>query len=92
MVKAQDEDLLELASHYEQVSGGLMISALDLEPDMAESDGVQNAFRLLGFKRERYLYALRKNGHLKAVVMVNVADIGLNLSDITQRIQLVSVI
>ncbi|HEY5974781.1 MAG TPA: PilZ domain-containing protein [Geobacteraceae bacterium] len=91
MVKAQEEDLLELASHYEQVSGGLMISALDLEPDMAESDVVQGEFRRLGFKRERYLYALRKNGHLKAVVMVNVADIGLNLSDITTAIKVMVV-
>ena len=35
--------------------------------------------------------ALRKNGHLKAVVMVNVADIGLNLSDITTAIKVMVV-
>ena len=68
-----------------------MISALDLEPDMAESEAVQQEFQSLGFKRERFLYALRKNGHLKAVVMVNLADIGLNLSDITTAIQVMVV-
>ena len=42
----------------------------------------------MGLKRERQLYALKRKNRLQAVVMVNIADIGLNLSDLTNAITL----
>jgi len=84
-----DDDLRELSSFCQHESGGgLMIGAFDLEPgDVAHSD-LGEEFRKLGLKRERHLYALKRNDHLQAVVMVNLADIGLNLSDLTNSITL----
>ena len=42
----------------------------------------------MGLKRERQLYAIKADDRLRAVAMVNLADIGLNLSDLTNSITL----
>lgn len=60
-----------------------MLQALDLTPDMIDNDNLSKEFNGLGFKRERILFSLKKNDTLKAVIMVNVSDIGLNLSNLT---------
>lgn len=80
------EDLTELDNFYEHTSGGLMIHALDLEPSMADSVNIDNEYKRLGFKRQRLLFSLKNNGILKAVFMVNISDIGLNMSDLTNCI------
>jgi hypothetical protein len=83
LVPADDDDLRELASFCRHESAGLMTRALDLEPGDSRQGELDNEFAKLGLKRERRLYALRRNDRLLAIVMVNVADIGLNLSDLT---------
>jgi hypothetical protein len=83
-----EEDLRELASFCQHESGGLIIGALDLEPDDARHTELSEEFRKLGLKRERQLFALRSNDRLQAIAMVNLADIGLNLSDLTNSITL----
>jgi len=91
LVKTSSEDLLELETFYEHVSGGLMLNALGLEADMLDHDDVSKEFQRLGFKRERYLYSLKEDGRLKAVTMVNISDVGLNLSDLTNCINFIVV-
>jgi hypothetical protein len=39
--------------------------------------------RELNFKREKYLFSLKVDGFLKAVIMLTLSDIGLNLSNLT---------
>jgi hypothetical protein len=85
---ADDDDLRELSSFCQHESGGLMIGALDLEPGDIDHSDLGEEFGKLGLKRERKLYALKRNDRLQAVVMVNLADIGLNLSDLTNSITL----
>ena len=87
VVAATDEDLRELANFYEHESGGLMINALNLEPGNTDQTELTAEYRKLGFKRARYLYTLKRFGNLKAVFIVNVSDIGLNLSDLTNCIK-----
>lgn len=89
LTKTQPEDLLELESFYEYESGGLMLHALDLEPDMIDSDNLSKEYHRLGFKRERILFSLKKNDILKAVIMVTVSDIGLNMSNLTNCIHVI---
>jgi len=76
-------DLQELESYYEDISGGLMIEALDLEPSMLEGGEIYREYESIGFKRERQLFSLKLNGSLVAVFMINFSDIGLNMSDLT---------
>jgi hypothetical protein len=84
--KTVSADLTELDNFYEHTSGGLMMHALDLDPSMVDSVTIDNEFRKSGFKRERHLFSLKNNGTLKAVFMVNISDIGLNMSDLTNCI------
>ena len=89
LAKAQPEDLLELESFYEQTSGGLMLHALDLEPGIIDNDDLSKEYQQLGFKRERLLFSLKKDVTLKAIIMVNVSDMGLNLSNLTNCIHVI---
>ncbi len=87
LTETRPEDLEELKRFYEHSSGGLMLSALEIEPDMMDLDKLTGEFKRLGFKRERYFFSLKKNNSLKAVFMANISDIGLNLSELTNCIQ-----
>jgi hypothetical protein len=83
---ASESDLEELENFYEHASGGLMINALNLEPGNTENGTIGAEYRKLGFRRVRRLFALKKSGELKAVLMLNQSDIGLNLSDLTNAV------
>ncbi len=78
-----EEDLAELAAFYEHVSGGLMVRALDLEPGRSDCDELSREYARLELKRERHLFSLKKDGILKALVMFNISDMGLNMSELT---------
>jgi len=82
------DDLLELKGFYAQVSGGLMLDALDLTPEKAGCDTLSREYRKLGLTREHQLYAVKKNGQLAAIFLVIISDVGLNLSDITNCIKI----
>jgi hypothetical protein len=87
--QAQPEDLMELADYYESVSGGIMLNALDLESDQTGDYSLEHEYHRLGFKKERHIFALKTEGFLKAVILVNVSDIGLNLSNLTNCIKFI---
>jgi hypothetical protein len=89
LTRSTPEDLFELESFYEQESGGLMLHALNLEADMADCDELSQKYQRLGFTMKRHCYTLKKNGNIRAVVTVNLSDVGLNLSDLTNCIQIV---
>jgi len=89
--KTQPEDLLELDNFYRHVSGGLLIHALDLEPEMLDCHEIDAEYEKVGFRKEKHLFSLKKDGVLKAVFIVNVSDIGLNMSDLTNCIHTIVV-
>ena len=80
---AGKDDLLELAYFYRHTSGGLLLEAMDLMTDTAACHELADEYRKLGFKKERLLFALKKAGDLKAFALVNISDIGLNMSNLT---------
>jgi hypothetical protein len=85
------EDLQELEDFYAHISGGLMLQALDLTPDKIDCNDLSNEFSRLGLTRQRHLFALKKKGELKAVLLANISDVGLNLSDITNCVKTIVV-
>lgn len=91
LTRPSGEDLAELESFYEHCSGGLMLNALDLEPEMVGTDDLSRLYRSLGFKKECHAFSLKKGGVLKAVIMCQVSDIGLNLSNVTNGIYVIVV-
>jgi hypothetical protein len=66
-----------------------MIHALDLEPGSLNRDELSREYQKMGFRRERYLFSLKREGNLKAVVMMNISDVGLNLSDLVNCIKVI---
>lgn len=86
LVKADGEDLSELKNFYEFNSGGLMLKALELEPDSENINELAELYTQCGLKRERYLFSLKKDTVLKAIFILNISDAGLNLSELTNNI------
>lgn len=90
LAPARPAELTELEIFYRQTSGGLMLDALDLTPDGCTGDNeLAEEFQRHGFQRQRRLYSLKKDNRLSAVIMVNLSDVGLNLSDLTSCIKVV---
>ncbi len=87
--ESDNEDLLNLESYYEEISGGLMLSALDILPGGSRSSGVIKAYEKLQFKREIKLYSLKANGILLAVFIADKTDTGLNMSELTNNIKVI---
>ncbi len=87
LIKTESEDLLELEKYYEHKSGGLMLDALDLKSAMADCDDLSKEYQQLGFKKEKYLFSLKNNIDLMAIFMVDISDVGLNMSDLTNCIK-----
>ncbi len=77
------DDLSDLSNFYDYMSGGLLVKALDLGPEAMHADTLSEQYTKLGFTRQKRLFALKKNGMLKAVVLAVVSDAGLNLSNLT---------
>jgi hypothetical protein len=88
---AQPDDLADLQDFYEYDSGGLMLKALGLDPDRIGRTGLEEEYRRLGFKKEKHLFALKADGLLKAIILVNITDFGLNLSNLTNCIKFIVV-
>jgi len=83
LVEATPSDFKELKNFYEFASGGLMVDAFDLHPDFALRGEVAKEYRKLGFKKEKYYYALRSEGSLKALIVADCTDAGFNMADLT---------
>jgi hypothetical protein len=86
---AGQKDVEDLNDFYTFASGGLMLKAFDLAPTSWRMDELSHEFRRLGLKRERRLLALNHGDRLKAFIIANVSEIGLNLSDLTHCLQVV---
>ena len=86
LIETEAEDLIELERYYEHKSGGLMLDAMDLKSLMMGYDDLSKEYRQLGFRKEKYLFSLKADVHLKAIFMANISDVGLNMSDLTNCI------
>ncbi|OQY08152.1 MAG: hypothetical protein B6I22_01745 [Desulfobacteraceae bacterium 4572_123] len=90
LTPTQPAELTELEIFYKQVSGGLMLNALDLTMYGGTGcDELAEEFQRHGFQRQRRLYSLKKNNRLAAIIMLDISDVGLNLSDLTSCIKVI---
>jgi hypothetical protein len=91
LTKTGPEDLMDLETFYEHESGGLMFNALDFGPGMVDCNELSKEYKRLGLKREKHLFSLKMDGSLKAVILADISDIGLNLSDLTNSVKIIVV-
>jgi len=87
--KSSQFDIAELGRFYRHVSGGVMMEAFDLLPGTAEGDDLTQQYRGLGFRKEKFLYSLRKMGSLKAFFLANCTDAGFNMAELTNCVTLI---
>jgi len=81
--KASSEDMLDFAAYYENQSGGLLINALDLEPESMEQDNLNLEYANIGIKKAREIFAFKMDGQIKAILILNISDLAINLSELT---------
>jgi len=88
LCETDPEDLDIFQNWYDEVSGGLMVRALDLDPKVYSMDELtSNDYLKAGFKRDRKLFSLKKDDELLAILIINKSDFGLNMSELTNCIQ-----
>jgi hypothetical protein len=87
--ESNQEDLLCLESYYEDKSGGLALEAMDILPNYSQCRGVKKKFKELQFKREMNVYSLKMEDKLIAVFIVDVADTGINMSELANSIKVI---
>jgi hypothetical protein len=87
LVKSTSQDLAELEDFYSYESKGLMTKALELSENTSGCNELSREYQKIGLKRGQYLLSLKKHDSLKAVILVNISDIGLNISDLTSSIK-----
>lgn len=89
--KSTNEDLYNLESYYEEVSGGLMLKAMDILPNTTGNIGLKKAYNTFQLKRDIFTYSLKKEGELIAVFIADIADPGLNMSELSNCIKAIIV-
>ncbi|HBI14503.1 MAG TPA: hypothetical protein DDY20_03130 [Desulfobulbaceae bacterium] len=84
------EDLDIVRHWYRANSGGLMLECLDLGRNAEQQDQLTNSeYRTAGFQRSRELFSLKNDEELIALCIVNRSDLGMNMSDLTNCIQII---
>ena len=88
LAPADAADRAALQVSYSSFSGGLMLHGLALrEEDCAADASLSKEYARLGFQRDRQVFALRREGICIAIIAANRSDLGLNLSDLTNGLQ-----
>ncbi|MGD8229565.1 MAG: hypothetical protein PVI20_17445, partial [Desulfobacteraceae bacterium] len=85
--ESSERDLWELRRFYSHYSGGLLLNALGLEQKDLGEDGLEQVYSRLGFHRECKTYSLSREGELKAVLIANRSELGLNFSELLNGIK-----
>lgn len=85
--KVEEEDLLDLEGFYRNNSDGLMLRAFGLNSCFLGKTGLEEEYSKIDLERGIHLFSLKKNGKIKAIIMYDVANIGLNMSELTNCIK-----
>lgn len=76
-------DLAFLKTFYERISGGLMLNAFDLAPEMTYDNELSVEYGKAGLKYDRIIFTLKRDDLPIAIIMIHRSNIGINLSDLT---------
>jgi len=90
LAQAQPKDIIELRNFYKFSSGGIMLDAMELNED-DDIEELSMEYQKLGLKKEKHVISLKRDGILKAVAIINISDVGLNLADLTSDIKIIVV-
>lgn len=80
-------EIWELEQFYKRYSGGLLLNVLNLARRDLLDESLENVAQRIGFLRKWNAYSLVNKGGLKAVLIVNQSDVGVNLSELLNGIK-----
>lgn len=78
-----------LERFYRNTSGGLLLEVLRLEQPAANEETLEEVYRRHGFLRRWHIHSLVHDGALKALLVENHSEPGLNLSELLNGIKIV---
>jgi len=84
-------EIWELEQFYKHVSGGLLMDVLNLSQRDISDESLENVAKRYGCVRKWTAYSLAHRGNLKAVLIVNQSDVGVNLSELLNGVQAIVV-
>ncbi|MBW2674406.1 MAG: PilZ domain-containing protein [Deltaproteobacteria bacterium] len=87
--KFSPPDLFEVERFYRNHANGLLLDALRLGTAESDSDSLEELYKRNGFTRRWKVYSLMHADELKAVLIVNQSDLGLNLSELLNGIKII---
>jgi hypothetical protein len=82
-------DSYSLEQFYRNHSKGLLLRALDMGPKPSGDSELKEVYKKHGFKRQWKMFSLTHAQELKAVLIVDQSDIGLNLSELLNGIKII---
>lgn len=104
MEKFSRDDLSLMREYYKGIGGGMMLDAFALEFRAAENErsdknydssanhnhnNIMSMYHKIGLKRECQVFSIRQNGRIKAAVIVDVSDLGVNMSELINSIKVI---
>jgi hypothetical protein len=81
-------DMEALSRFYRNTSGGLLLDVLRLGEDRENGESLSHQYHRHGLIRSCQGFSLKRNGSLKAMLVVNRSDPGLSLSDFLNGIKI----
>jgi hypothetical protein len=81
-----ERDLWEFERYYNRDSGGLLLDAFSLGRGDFEQGSLEEAYHRHGFLRKCEAFALHEQEKLKALLIVNQSNLGVNLSELLNGI------
>jgi hypothetical protein len=107
MERFSKDDLMIIRNHYNGLGGGMMLDAFALECRAAENDelsgkvsstpvnsnhsNITSMYNKIGLKRESKVFSVRQNGKIKAALIVDTSDLGVNMSELLNSIKVIVV-
>ncbi len=82
-------DSWELEQFYRNHSGGLLLNVLCPEYEHSDDETLEETYKRHGLIRRMKIYSLIHTQKLKAVLVVNQSDLGLNLSELLNGIKII---
>ena len=103
--KYSKDDLNLMRDYYNNLGGGMMLDAYALECRASENDelagkvsqapgknihnNIASMYNKIGLKRESKVFSIRQNDRIKAAVIVDISDLGVNMSELVNSIKVI---
>lgn len=87
LLESTVEDLVEFEEFYSSRSGGLLLDAMDVHPHSTFNKDVKETYRKDNLTREFSAVSLKKGETLLAVFLIDRADYGINMSELSNSIK-----